>query len=347
MSILLLCDIVLYNNFIRNSNHIVSKEQFSIVHITKIGMKLRCLENILNNILDFFHTIYIITAINKEDNEQYLKPFFENKSNVIHINIPQENRKIIIKNCILEDNLYISKYDEGMINNLVYNTQDKVYENICSIINKIDIVIISDYAKGFLTDNLLFNTIGLCNKNNVITLINPTGSNYSKYMNGHIIKHNIKEATNFFGRNLYTEKDWYEYENKILNVLHIKCVLTTIGKDGMRISYKDASNNIRHIQKNIIPYTIIDVTGCSDNIISAIAIYYIKNNKQLNSYDNLLDILTKICSKAVNYRGCYILNNQNYNEIYNSSYDINKSVFINDLGRKNSINFEEKINILI
>lgn len=338
MSIILLGDVMLDKTLIGTCNRIAPEGPFPIINVNNIEINLGGTGNVLNNIVDFFNTIYLITALNEKDNKQYLKPLLEDKLNIIHINFSQENRKIIIKNRILADNQYICRYDEEIINNLTFDIQDKIYKYIYSIINKIDIILISDYAKGFLTDNLLFNVISLCNKHNILTLVDPKGDNYSKYINASLIKPNIKEATNYFNKinnqnnfNTLDNKDsWYLYDNHILNKLHINFSLTTLGKDGIRLSYKDASNNIQYIKKNIIPSTVIDVTGCGDTIIAAVAIYYIQNNKQLNSYENLLDTLTMIGSNAVNCRGCYMLNNQNFKIINNNKEQcINKTVFTN------------------
>ena len=55
-------------------------------------------------------------------------------------------------------------------------------------------VILSDYGKGVLTDTLSQSIINLAKKNNVRVLVDPKGSDFSKYRGAYLLTPNKKEA---------------------------------------------------------------------------------------------------------------------------------------------------------
>ena len=157
MSILLLGDIVIDRTYYGISTRIAPEGPFPIVNVRKKKDSLGCMGNVLNNIKDFFNKIYLVTSINKKDHlilETYIKECNSYK-NVIHINIPQLDRSLIIKNRVCSNNQYICRFDQEEIINLNKITESTILEYIISIIDELDIILFSDYSKGFLTDHLL------------------------------------------------------------------------------------------------------------------------------------------------------------------------------------------------
>jgi D-beta-D-heptose 7-phosphate kinase / D-beta-D-heptose 1-phosphate adenosyltransferase len=324
-NILLLGDIVIDKYYFGHCKRLAPEGPFPVVSINRITKKLGCLGNVLENIKDFFDTIYLITCIN-ENTIQPLINKIEKYQNIEHFNIHQDNRELIIKNRIFADNQYISRFDEEIINDVNIKNEKIIIDYIKNIIDYIDIVLISDYNKGFLTYTLTQNIINLANKNGKVTFIDPKGNDYTKYKNCTLIKPNKQEAIDFFKENITTE-NINEFSNKILDELNIKFILNTLGSEGMRFIEKDISSNQNSIiYKNIIPSQVIDVTGCGDTILAGICVYYNKYGNFKNKH-HFLDILSKLGNIAVNTANCYNLTKQDWNSLLNQKKG--KIVFTN------------------
>ena len=329
MSIVLLGDLVIDRYYFGKTNRIAPEGPFPVININSISNKLGCIGNVLNNLEDFFDKIYLITNYDSSELET-LKLFFKDKKNVLIKNFEIKNKKIIFKNRILSDNNYVARFDQE---NIIYTTDectDKIINYLESIKNEIDIILYSDYAKGFLSDKLLKKSIEFANKNNIFTLLDPKGNDYSKYKNIDLIKPNFKELCDFYKKNINSKEDILNASNIILNDLNIKNILLTKGENGMSFIEKDNTENINIIDKPIIPSSVIDVIGCGDCILSSVCIYYIKN-KNIDNRENLLNFLTKIGSKAVTFSGCFVLNKKNLANIISSNeyYNKKKVVFTN------------------
>jgi D-beta-D-heptose 7-phosphate kinase/D-beta-D-heptose 1-phosphate adenosyltransferase len=312
-NILLLGDIVIDKYYFGQCKRLAPEGPFPVVVISQITNKLGCLGNVLENIKDFFDKIYLITCIN-EKTIQPLVNKIKDYHNIEHFNIHQDNRNLIKKNRIFADNQYISRFDEEIINNINHENEKKFINYIENIICDIDIVLISDYKKGFLTYSLTQNIINLANKNGKATFIDPKGNDYTKYKNCTLIKPNKQEAIDFFKKNI-TDENINEFSNKILNDLNIKFILNTLGNEGMRFIEKTVSSNKNSIiYKNIIPSQVVDVTGCGDTILAGICVYYNKYGNFKNKH-YFLDILSKLGNIAVNTANCYNLTKQDWNSL--------------------------------
>ena len=311
-NILLIGDIVIDKSYIGISKRFAPEGCFPVVNINSIITNIGCVGNVLNSLLDFFDKIYLITCLNEND-IFYINEIIEKYTNVIHINFHQDNRRIIIKNRIYIENKCISRFDQEKINNIDLNNEEKILNYISTIINNINITILSDYAKGVLTYNLTTKIIELCNKNNIITLIDPKGNDYKKYKNATLIKPNKTEMNDF----IYSELTDHNSKFAILlNEYNIKYILNTLGEDGMRLIYKNLNNKIEILNKDTIKSEIIDVTGCGDNILSSLAIFLKNENYSFHNVNFLLDILTHIGSISVNKPGCFKITKNIWNKFY-------------------------------
>ena len=324
-NLLLLGDIVIDKYYYGESKRLAPEGPFPIINIKQITNKLGCLGNVLENIKDFFDKTYLITCIN----ENTISPLIDkikNDQNIKHFNIHQDDRELIIKNRIFANNQYISRFDEEIINDISVKNEKKIINYIEKILDEIDIILLSDYNKGFFTHSLTQNIINLSNKNKKVTFVDPKGKDYTKYKNCTLIKPNKQESINFFNKEI-TNDNINEFSNKILIDLNIKFILNTLGKKGMRFIEKDiSSNKNRIIYKNIIPSQVVDVTGCGDTILAGICVYYKKyGNFERKEY--LLDILSKLGKIAVNTPNCYKLNKKDWNLIANKQKG--KIVFTN------------------
>lgn len=309
MNILLFGDIIIDNYIIGNYTKIAPEAPIPILNITNTYCKLGCIGNVLNNIIDFYDKIYLVTCINNKNISQ-ITTLLEQYNNVIHINFHQENRNIIIKNRIYSNDFCLFRYDDEVINDINNINENLIMIYLENIINDINISILSDYNKGTLTHTLIEKIISLCNNNNIYTLVDPKTNNLMKYSNATLIKPNKKEMDEII---LY-EKTNYNIENidVICKKYNIKFLLNTLGENGMQLFYKK-NDEYQHFKKSTIKSHVKDVIGCGDSIISALSIYFSERSLDI---EELLYALCKIGKIAVETKECYKLNKKDWNNCF-------------------------------
>ena len=127
------------------------------------------------------------------------------------------------------------------------------------------VVILSDYAKGSLKCSQDF--IALARENNAITLVDPKGSDFTRYRGASYLTPNFREFETIVG----TCKSDAELVNKALILsreLELKGLLITRGEQGM--SFVDAENETSlHLPAR--SHEVYDVTGAGDTVIATLA----------------------------------------------------------------------------
>lgn len=216
-----------------------------------------------------------------------------------------------------EDDTLISEGDElKILNNL---------NELIKINNRIKYLIISDYNKGLITDNLCSKIIEVCNTNKIKVFTDPKLKNFLKYRNSFLIKPNRNEfekICDYFNikidiNNLTNEQ---KNLNLIKNKLNVKYLVITLDKDGILL-YSD--NKLKYINKNKIIKNVIDVTGAGDTVLCTIVYYFNLTSNMITSVKNA-DIIGNF---SVSQNGCYELNINLLNRLINNQKLLN----INDI----------------
>ena len=137
---------------------------------------------------------------------------------------------------------YINKEIENNILNFIKNTTN------------IDAIIISDYAKGVITKNLIENIKTIAQ--NKIIIVDPKPKHKDLYKNVTLITPNLKEA-----------KEMTDKEENLINELN-STILVTKGENGMSLLEKDG--NITNIPTKA--KEVYDVSGAGDTVVATLAL---------------------------------------------------------------------------
>ncbi|MBS3114047.1 bifunctional hydroxymethylpyrimidine kinase/phosphomethylpyrimidine kinase [Candidatus Woesearchaeota archaeon] len=156
-----------------------------------------------------------------------------------------------------------------------YEKKEHVHKNIESAmitflektIKDIDVVVISDYAKGVITPEISQRLIQISRENNKIVIVDPKPKHRDLYANVTLITPNNAEASEM--TNIEDESDdaLIEIGNKLLKYLNTN-VLITRGEKGMSLFERDGS--IKHIPANA--KEVYSLIGAGDTVVATIAL---------------------------------------------------------------------------
>ena len=141
---------------------------------------------------------------------------------------------------------------------------EKLADNFRQQINKTDVVICSDYGKGCLTDvQALIQTAVRANKP---VLVDPKGSDFSKYKDATLITPNLTEFEEVVGH-CRNDEELVEKGERLRDELNITALLITRSEKGMTLLEK--GQPAFHIPTRA--RDVYDVTGAGDTVISVFA----------------------------------------------------------------------------
>lgn len=179
-----------------------------------------------------------------------------------------KDRQTTVKTRIVAHNQHVVRIDQENTQILSKEDEQVVLKQIETIIDEVDIVIISDYAKGLITDNLAKRLITKTISRKKKILVDPKGKNYFKYKGATLLTPNQKEAAQATVLDEY-EKESIEKSGKILlEKLSLEALLITRGEKGMTLFEK--KREIAHLEA--LARKVYDVTGAGDTVIAVLAV---------------------------------------------------------------------------
>lgn len=268
VKVLIVGDVMLDRFWWGNVSRISPEAPVPIVNLENTSLVAGGAANVAANVAGLGAEALLVGVVG-DDQEAALFPEVLRKSGIKSdylVKIP--DRQTTIKTRVIAHSQQIVRIDQETKNALTLEDEQKVWNNITNLIEKTRVLIISDYAKGVLTNNLLKRLITKAKKENLIILVDPKGRDYSKYRGATLLTPNQKEAAE--ACNLEEQgTDFVEKSGKhLLKNLAVDFLLITQGEKGMTLFQKN--NKVTHL--NSAARQVYDVTGAGDTVIAGLAV---------------------------------------------------------------------------
>lgn len=144
----------------------------------------------------------------------------------------------------------------------------EVLDNFAEIIDQYQVVILSDYGKGGLSHTSKM--IEIAKAHNKIVLVDPKGSDYSKYQNATMITPNRSEMRDATG-SWNNEQELLNKATELKQQLNLDYLLVTRSEEGMTLFADQAYNYPTFAQE------VFDVSGAGDTVIGTIGLMLANN----------------------------------------------------------------------
>lgn len=145
--------------------------------------------------------------------------------------------------------------------------EDSLIGFLKKTIGEVDIVVISDYAKGVITPEFCSELMGLSRLHNKPVIVDPKPKHLDLYSNVALITPNNAEASEMAGIEDGSDEATVEIGNKLLKYLNTN-VLITRGEKGMSLFEK--SGKITHIPTRA--REVYSLIGAGDTVIATLAL---------------------------------------------------------------------------
>lgn len=236
-----------------------------VVQVTKNVKKLGGAANVANNISKLSGQPFLISYCGKDANCEILQELLND--NDIESSLIKTNSPTITKIRVVSGVQQIVRIDfEEYISEDVSLENAKI-EYLEKNLPLYKIVVLSDYGKGFVTDNFCRNAILLGNNIGVPVIIDPKGKDWEKYRGATIVTPNVKELSDVAGYRIDNQDCIIELEGeKIRKKYGFKYLLLTRSEKGMSFF---SENQVEHIRTEATE--VFDVSGAGDTVVATLA----------------------------------------------------------------------------
>jgi len=267
--ILVLGDVMLDKYIWGDVSRISPEAPVQIVNVVKESYVPGGAANVANNIAALNAKSLMVGVVGKDiTKNQLIDELNKRKIDVTGL-ITDENKRTTRKVRVFGRNQQLLRFDYEKKGYVSIETENSIFNFISKKIDEIDTIIISDYAKGTITKNLMEKLITLCKEKNKMIVVDPKPKHKDFYKNATLITPNHKEAYEITG---FTEENPSDVNiermgKKLLKELN-STILITKGEKGMSLFEKDGkTTNIPTFAKEIF-----DIVGAGDTSVATLAL---------------------------------------------------------------------------
>jgi D-beta-D-heptose 7-phosphate kinase/D-beta-D-heptose 1-phosphate adenosyltransferase len=182
--------------------------------------------------------------------------------------VVDKGRPTSIKTRIIAHHQQVCRTDREDRSPLSPEIQERVVARFHLSLPSVDAVIISDYAKGLVSPQVLRRTLPKAKAARKIVCVDPKMKNLAAYRPATIITPNTAEAEQASGITISGNRDLLRAGKKILSDSGIAHLLITRGEEGMALF--EGGSRVTCIPT--VAKEVFDVTGAGDTVISILAL---------------------------------------------------------------------------
>ena len=178
------------------------------------------------------------------------------------------SRRTTLKTRIIAGSQQVVRTDWESRDDLDEATEAAALEALDVAVEHARAVVLSDYAKGTLTPNLIERMIAAARERSLPVLVDPKLRHYHLYKDVTLLTPNLYEAERFTRLTLHGDADVEQAATVILKELRSSAVLITRGEQGMSLFEGDKPP--LHIPTSA--REVFDVSGAGDTVIATAAL---------------------------------------------------------------------------
>lgn len=271
--ILVVGDIILDRYIFGKVSRISPEAPVPIVEVYEEAYRLGGAANVANNIIALGGKAYISGIIGKGSAGKIIKDILGEKG-IGQDYIFEDSRRTTVKTRIIAGNQQIVRFDIEDKRRLEGKGKEIFLSMIKEALVNFDAVIVSDYKKGVISEELLKILVSHKNKNGVFVAVDPKIGHFRLYKNVSLITPNIAEASHGAEIEIKDERTLIKAGYNLLRKLSCDSVLITRGEEGMSLFERDGVDvKVTHLPT--VARKVFDVTGAGDTVIATITLSHI------------------------------------------------------------------------
>jgi len=174
-----------------------------------------------------------------------------------------EDRRTTEKIRVIAHDQHVVRVDRETVKPFDRDEATALLNRLESTLPTLDAVILQDYNKGVLTEEIIIRVLDRCRSRNLPVAVDPKFDNFALYRGAHLFKPNLREAERALGLKIADESSLDLAIAKLLELLSPDVLMLTRGEKGMTICSGGGRTTIPTHALDVA-----DVSGAGDTVIS-------------------------------------------------------------------------------
>lgn len=263
--VLVLGDIMLDEYHWCQVNRISPEAPVPVCTVSRTTLSAGGAANVAMNTSVLGQRTYLSGIIGQDSSGQKLKGLLNTIDTSGLLQAPQ--RPTILKSRIMAHQQHVARVDREDISPICETLKEELKQFLTHELPDSDVVILSDYLKGTLSEDFLKWIIDTCHRLHKRIVIDPKGDDYIKYKGATLLTPNLKEFETAIGKKIKNEEEILQYGQELIKTLSLEALLITRSEKGMSLISKTQKQDIPTKAKEVF-----DITGAGDTVIATLAV---------------------------------------------------------------------------
>ncbi|MBI5587441.1 MAG: D-glycero-beta-D-manno-heptose-7-phosphate kinase [Deltaproteobacteria bacterium] len=238
-----------------------------VVEVTSESIMLGGSANVVNNIHSLGGKSLVTGVIGNDYDGKKLISSLKERGIPTGGIIVDSKRPTTIKTRVIAHSQQVVRFDRERRDKIDPACTARVLGYIKKAVRSADLVVISDYAKGLITQRLVEETSGMCARLGKPVAVDPKVEHFDYYKGCTIVTPNNLEATQASGVEIQDAESLHRAGEALFNKLGCEALLITRGENGMSLFEPGEQTHIPTVAKEVF-----DVSGAGDTVIGTLAL---------------------------------------------------------------------------
>ena len=263
-NILVIGDMMLDHYLWGKCERISPEAPVQVIDVQRESTVLGGAGNVVNNLLALGAHVSVASVVGDDANGAELLQILTQQGASTQGIMIQKGRKTSKKSRLIASHQQVVRYDSESKDPVDVANENALLTFYKNALEKVDLVILSDYGKGVLTYNVTCKAIELAQKFHKTILVDPKGEDYRKYSGATLITPNKKEASLATKIDIVDDESLQKAGKLLKESLNLKYALITLSEDGMAIFGES------FLKMPTVAREVYDVTGAGDTVLAAL-----------------------------------------------------------------------------
>lgn len=264
--VLIVGDIMLDKYYFGSVDRISPEAPVPIVNIRREESRLGGASNVANNICSLGGQSMLCGAIGHDFFGKEIERMAKKKQ--IGLSLIASQQPTVTKARIIGGKQQIVRLDYEEKLELSEMERTDIQQTVSDLLPDYPVLVVSDYGKGFISDELCRFLIAEAHKHHIRVIIDPKGKNWTKYAGADIVTPNVKELSDIVGYTIpNTDEAITEAAEQVIRQNQLDSLLVTRSEKGMSLIGQGKPFHLpTHSEE------VFDVSGAGDTVVATFSL---------------------------------------------------------------------------
>ena len=239
-----------------------------VLHTQREAATLGGAGNVVRNIVSLGGQVDLVGVIGQDQAGYDLSKQLTELPQVTSYLLTDNSRPTTVKTRYVADGQQLLRADLEVNQPISAEMEEQTLLRVKGALDACRVLILSDYAKGVLTNRVIAEIIKMARAKGSKVLVDPKGRDFARYRGASLLTPNRRELADATGMKINSVEDAETAARKLIEAHDLEGVLAKLGGDGVCLVRK--GEKPRHFRA--IAREVFDVSGAGDTVVAAMAL---------------------------------------------------------------------------